>query len=284
MNRLWPSLWLLGAVLYAAATLLLTQPFLDRGSASLAATHETIVAKQPEPVSPKLPPVSPAELEATQTTNVSWPHNEWVEIVGYTAVVRADPSVSSRVLTAYPIGHALRVIERKGDFARIQDLSSGHLGWVAASSIAAFVPGYREREEPIAPRPLVAVAQSQPSALPPKASQSSHGAVPDTSEARDRGGDRARGGGAAPYAGEHSAAAFSGEPGRRRRRRSRAAGLQRLLRPGVTALFGWVYSSSCRRCDAPPVPMRQALAAPRGGVEALPNRTWQSDRGLPADR
>ena len=55
MNRLLPSLWLLGAVLYAAATLLLTQPFLDRGSASLAATHETIVAKQPEPASPKLP-------------------------------------------------------------------------------------------------------------------------------------------------------------------------------------------------------------------------------------
>ena len=181
MDRLLPSLWLLGAVLYAAATLLLTQPFFDRGSASLAATHETIVAKQPEPASPKLPvlaPVSPAELEPTQTSNVSWPHNEWVEIVGYTAVVRADPSVSSRVLTAYPIGHALRVIERKGDFARIQDLSSGHLGWVAASSIAAFVPGYREREEPIAPRPLVAVAQSQTPVVPPKVSQPSHGAVP----------------------------------------------------------------------------------------------------------
>ncbi len=108
---------------------------------------------------------------------MSWQHNEWVEIVGYTAVVRADPSVSSLVLTAYPIGHALRVIEREGDFARIQDLSSGHLGWVAASSIGAFVPGYREREEPIAPRPLVAVAQSQTSAVPPKASQPSHGAL-----------------------------------------------------------------------------------------------------------
>jgi Bacterial SH3 domain len=178
MNRFWPSLWLLGAVLYTAATLFLTQPFFDRGSASLAATHETIVAKQPEPVSPKLPPVSAAELEPAQTSNASWPHNEWVEIVGYTTVVRADPSVSSRVLTAYPIGHALRVIERKGDFARIQDLASGHLGWVAASSIAAFVPGYREREEPTAPRPLVAVAQSQPSAQPSKASQSSHVRVP----------------------------------------------------------------------------------------------------------
>ena len=127
MDRLLASLWLPGAVLYAAATLLLTQPFFDRGSASLAATHETIVhetivAKQAEPASPKLltlAPVSPAELEPTQTSNVSWPHNEWVEIVGYTAVVRADPSASSRVLTAYPVGHALGVIERDGDFARI---------------------------------------------------------------------------------------------------------------------------------------------------------------------
>ena len=180
MDRLLTSVWLLGAVLYAAATLLLTQPFIDRGSASLAATHETIVAKQAEPVSPQLltlASVSPAELAPAQTSNVSWPHNEWVEIVGYTAVVRADPSVSSRVLTAYPVGHALRVIERDGDFARIQDLSSGHLGWVAASSIAAFVPGYREREEPIAPRPIVAVAQAQTPAVPPKASRSSQGAV-----------------------------------------------------------------------------------------------------------
>jgi hypothetical protein len=181
MDRLLASLWLPGAVLYAAATLLLTQPFFDRGSASLAATHETIVAKQAEPASPKLltlAPVSPAELEPTQTSNVSWPHNEWVEIVGYTAVVRADPSASSRVLTAYPVGHALRVIERDGDFARIQDLSSGHLGWVAASSIAAFVPGYREREEPIAPRPLMAVAQAQTPAVPPKVSRPSQGALP----------------------------------------------------------------------------------------------------------
>lgn len=39
-------LWLLGAAHYAAATPLLTQPFLDGGSASLAAEHETVVAKQ----------------------------------------------------------------------------------------------------------------------------------------------------------------------------------------------------------------------------------------------
>ncbi|HEY6921411.1 MAG TPA: hypothetical protein VI390_07390, partial [Methyloceanibacter sp.] len=39
--------------------------------------------------------------------------------------------------------------------------------------IAAFVPGYREREEPIAPRPLVAVA-----AVPPKVSRPSQGALP----------------------------------------------------------------------------------------------------------
>ena len=46
MNWLLPLLWLFGAVVYAAATLVLTQPFLDGGSASLAAAHETVVAEQ----------------------------------------------------------------------------------------------------------------------------------------------------------------------------------------------------------------------------------------------
>ncbi len=187
MDRLLPSLWLLGAALYAAATLLVTQPFLDGGSASLAAAHETVVAKQAvklalDPVTPKLPLLAPApvaELEPVQfsTERLPKPRNEWVAIVGYTAVIRAEPSVSSPVLTAYPIGHALRVIEREGDFARVQDLSSGQLGWAAASSIAAFLPGYREREEPIVQPTLVAVAQSQTSAVLPKPSQPAHSAI-----------------------------------------------------------------------------------------------------------
>jgi hypothetical protein len=187
MDRLLPSLWLVGAVLYAAATLVFTQPFLDGGSVSLAAAHETVVTKQAlklalDPVTPKLPLPAPApvtELEPVQpaTESVARPRNEWVAIVGYTAVIRAEPAVSSPVLTAYPIGHALRVIEREGDFARVQDLSSGQLGWVAASSIGAFLPGYREREEPIAQPPLVAVAQSQTSAVLPKLSQPAHSAV-----------------------------------------------------------------------------------------------------------
>jgi hypothetical protein len=187
MNRLWPSVWLLGAVLYAAATLVLTQPFLDSGSASLAATHETVVAKQAaklalDPVTPKLPLLAPApviEPEPVQpsTESVARPRNEWVAIVGYTAVIRAGPSVSSPVLTGYPIGHALRVIAREGDFARVQDLSSGHLGWVAAGSIGAFVPGYRERE-PIPQPTLVAATQSQTSAVLSKPPQPAHSAVP----------------------------------------------------------------------------------------------------------
>lgn len=66
MTRL---LWLLGAALYAAATPLLTQPFLDGGSASLAAAHETVVAKQVpslafDPGSPKLPVPAPAQAAA----------------------------------------------------------------------------------------------------------------------------------------------------------------------------------------------------------------------------
>jgi hypothetical protein len=175
MDRILPSFWLLGAVLYTAATLILTQSFLDTSSVSLAATHETVVAKQApalEPVaSPKLPVlknVSAVEQEQPQHSadTVSYPHNEWVAVVGYTAVVRAEPSLSAAVLTAYPIGHALRVVEREGDFARIQDLSSGHLGWVAASSLEAYVPGYREREVPLFQSTLV--AQAQPAIAAPK--------------------------------------------------------------------------------------------------------------------
>jgi hypothetical protein len=175
MDRILPSFWLLGAVLYTAATLILTQSFLDTSSASLAATHETVVAKQvpalePVSVGPKLPVlenVSAVEQEQPQpsTDAVSHPRNEWVAVVGYTAVVRAEPSLSAPVLTAYPIGHALRVVEREGDFARIQDLSSGHFGWVAASSIVAYVPGYREREVPLF---ATLVAQTQPTTVAPK--------------------------------------------------------------------------------------------------------------------
>jgi hypothetical protein len=176
MDRILPSFWLLGAVLYTAATLILTQSFLDTSSVSLAATHETVVAKQLpalDPVSagsklPMLENVSAVEQEQPQRSAdaVSYPHNEWVAVVGYTAVVRAAPSLSAAVLTAYPIGHALRVVEREGDFARVQDLSSGHLGWVAASSLEAYVPGYREREVPFFQSTLV--AQAQPAIAAPK--------------------------------------------------------------------------------------------------------------------
>jgi hypothetical protein len=189
MDRILPSFWLLGAVLYAAAALFLTQPFVDMSSGSLAATHETVVAKQvpalePISVSPTVPVldnVSVTEQGSMEPSNnaVSHPRNEWVAIVGYTTVVRAEPSLSAPVLTAYPIGHALRVVEREGDFARIQDLSSGHLGWVAASSIVAYVPGYREREVPLFPT-MVTETQTNvvaPKAMTPKVVQPSTAAV-----------------------------------------------------------------------------------------------------------
>jgi hypothetical protein len=177
MDRILPSFWLLGAVLYTAAALLLSQPFLDTSSGSLAATHETVVAKQIAPLDPpailgpSLPVSEPVPLAetaapASATESVSYPRNEWVAVIGYTAVVRAEPSFTAPVLTAYPIGQALRVVEREGDFARIQDLSSGHYGWVATSSIAARLPGYREREAPLFPPTLV--AQTEPSAETPK--------------------------------------------------------------------------------------------------------------------
>jgi hypothetical protein len=191
MKRLLPSLWLLGAALYAAATLLLSQPFLDGVPVSPASAHETVVAKQapslavdPGPMLPvpaqtqlaKPEPIDPAVEPAVES--LTKPRNEWVAIIGYTAVIRAEPSVSAPVLTAYPIGHALRVIARQGDFARVQDLSSGHLGWVAVSSIGAFLPGYREREEPIIQPTFVAATKVQTPAAVSKVAQSTHSAVP----------------------------------------------------------------------------------------------------------
>jgi hypothetical protein len=201
MYRILPSFWLLGTILYTAAALYtiaalfltqpfvnLTQPFVDMSSGSLA-VHETVVAKQmpalePVSVSPKLPALENVSVTEQgpiepSTNAVNHPRNEWVAVVGYTAVVRTEPSLSAPVLTAYPIGHALRVVEREGDFARIQDLSSGHLGWVAASSIVAYVPGYREREVPLLPT-VVAETQTNmvaPQVMAPKVVQPSTATV-----------------------------------------------------------------------------------------------------------
>ncbi len=155
MKWLLPLLWLAAAAVCAAAALLTAQPVLDGRPVLAAVAHETVVAEQmpslaPQSVKPELP-VAP---EAAVPDSAAEPRpmakrTEWVAIVGFTAVVRSEPSARAPVVTAYPVGHALRVIDRRGDFARVQDLSSGQLGWVSAASIGAFLPGYREREAPL---------------------------------------------------------------------------------------------------------------------------------------
>ena len=73
---------------------------------------------------------------------------------------------------AYPIGEQLRVIARQSGFARVQDLASGHLGWIAEAELVPRMRGYRPREPaPAQPEPQlvaqapvqVAVAQLLPS-------------------------------------------------------------------------------------------------------------------------
>ncbi|HZP09665.1 SH3 domain-containing protein [Methyloceanibacter sp.] len=190
MSRLLPLLWLLSAAVFGAAALLITQPPIDGLPVSAAVAHETVVAKRmpslaAEPANPQLPVVpqaATADSGGAEPQPIEKPRNEWAAIIGYTAVIRAEPSGSAPVVTAYPIGHALRVIERRGDFARVQDLSSGQLGWVSAASIGAFVPGYRERETPLMPL-LVAQTNTAPlKAVPPKIVEpiASHDAVAAT--------------------------------------------------------------------------------------------------------
>ncbi len=173
MNRLLPLMWLLGAVLCGAAAI--TPPPLEGLPVSAAVAHETVVAEQmpslaAESVKPELtvaPEAAAPDAGAAEPQPMA-KRNEWVAIIGYTTVIRAEPSASAPVVTAYPVGHALRVIERRGDFARVQDLSSGQLGWVSASAIGAYLPGYREREAPLPPV-LVARTDTAPAKIvPPK--------------------------------------------------------------------------------------------------------------------
>ncbi len=91
-------------------------------------------------------------------------HDEWVQIAGYTTVVRAEPTTASPVLFAYAAGRPLRVIAREGGFARVQDLGSGQYGWVKESALAPFTGGYRQRED-VAPQPQV-VASAAPASVP----------------------------------------------------------------------------------------------------------------------
>jgi hypothetical protein len=91
--------------------------------------------------------------------------NEWVQVASFTTIVHARPSSSSPVISAYPIGQELRVIARKSGFARVQDLGSGHLGWITEAALVPRMRGYRLREQMPAEPQIVAAAEPLPPPL-----------------------------------------------------------------------------------------------------------------------
>jgi len=170
MRGLLPSVWLLAAALYAASLFSLIQPFSgDEAWPAPPPANETVVAKQPLSLAPKPDPEGEASL-VLAAAPVPPPkierRDEWVQVAGYTTVVRAEPTTASPVLFAYAVGRPLRVIAREGGFARVQDLGSGQFGWVKESSLVPFVGGYRQREQQMV-EPQVAVAEPQATVAKP---------------------------------------------------------------------------------------------------------------------
>lgn len=161
MRGLLSLVWLLGAALYTASILSLTQPFAEEDWPAPRPVAETVIAKLPPATTTQALPEFPLVLAALPAKPRSERRSEWVEVVGYTAMIRSRPSAESPPLRAYTVGKALRVIAREGHYARVQDLGSGQLGWIDEASIAPFNSGYRRP----APRPaeaLVASATPEP--------------------------------------------------------------------------------------------------------------------------
>ena len=196
MRGLLASVWLLLAGLYTVSLLALIQPFsrIDDWPTP-PPLNETVRAKEPRPVALQ----SPAEAAAPsfQLVSLAAPvapknverHDEWVQIAGYTTVVRAEPTTASPVLFAYAAGRPLRVIAREGGFARVQDLGSGQYGWVKDSALAPFTGGYRQRED-VAPEPQLVASAAPASAT----GASGHAASARIAGDRAK-GDRRKGGG-----------------------------------------------------------------------------------------
>jgi Bacterial SH3 domain len=149
--------WLAGAALYTAVTLLLAQSLHGHGMSPDVAVNETVRAKHPLAKEVILPLTLPPEAATKRRI-------EWVQAARYMAVVRAQPSAASPVLFASTYGRPLRVIGREADFVRVQDLGSGQLGWIEARAISRFIGGYRQRE--VTPPVVVAESQVSPEATP----------------------------------------------------------------------------------------------------------------------
>ncbi|HEX2447923.1 MAG TPA: hypothetical protein VHK26_07025 [Methyloceanibacter sp.] len=173
MRGLLPSVWLLGAALYSVSVLFLTKPFTSEETwPAPSPTNETVVAKQPAQsiYRPLVTAFAGPRIEPVAFVTVSQPKlerpDEWVQIAGYTTMVRARPAASAPIVSAYAVGRPLRVLAREGGFVRVQDLGSGKLGWVVEASIAPFTDGYR-KPDAVTPAPQV-VASAAPQAPVPQ--------------------------------------------------------------------------------------------------------------------
>jgi hypothetical protein len=174
MGRALPSLWFLGAVAYAAATLVLAQIFYGGGGSAPHAAKETIKAEDEARIAdipvaeppantaplqmPKLPPppAKPADSEATLSSAAVQSRNELATVAGSPAVVRSQPGTSAPVLFGFPTGRPLRVLGRESGFAYVQDLRSSQLGWIEEAALAS----YREREVAGPPRQSRGLAEN----------------------------------------------------------------------------------------------------------------------------
>lgn len=161
MRGLLPSVWLVGAAIYTASILSLAKPFTDDDWPAPPPINETVVAKLPPAITTQALVEVPLVLAALAAKPRAERRSEWVQIAGYTTMVRSRPSPLSSPLSAYTAGKPLRVIAREGGYARVQDLGSGQLGWIEESSLAPFTGGYR-RPVPRAAEPLVAAVTPQP--------------------------------------------------------------------------------------------------------------------------
>lgn len=180
MRGLLPSVWLLAAALYAVSLLSLIQPFSGNDAwPAPPPANETVVAKQPLSLALKPDPIAlkpdpegtgaPVQAAAPAIEPKPERRNEWVQVAGYTTVVRSRPSSASPVLLAYSVGRPFRVIAREAGFVRVQDLGSGQLGWIEESSLVPFVGGYRQREQQVVEPQVVAVAEPQATVAKPQA-------------------------------------------------------------------------------------------------------------------
>jgi len=155
MARYLLPLWLFGAVLYTAGTLLLVQP-LGAGTTGAVVINETLKPKQPPAGDARaaLPPLPRPEIGHFRL-------GQWVQVARYTAVLHARPG-GPDVLGGSPVGEPFRVVALDGDYARVQDLGSGQFGWMRRSDLTPYVDGYRPGGVTLAPL----VAAATPAATP----------------------------------------------------------------------------------------------------------------------